>query len=806
MSLLTTTHSTRSACRRFFSALTTALLVSLLSYGNSTHGAPRPVRHNLKGQVTRDGSNEIRPPDVNQLIEDLTGPRLAPRAAIRALQELGDKAAPAVPHLIDLVRGEDPHLAARAAVALGKIGPVAHGAIPLIHELAFDANLDTNLRHSAIFALGEFGPAARVAIPDLLALLGDDKNRLGKISAWALGKMGPEVVPLLTKALADDDVIVSEGAALALGGLGAVSADALTEALDDDRPAVRGAAAKALAKLGPAAKPALPRLIELLRDDASYGRSSVVYGAAAYALGAMGPDAAPAVPALIELLGKYRNAAWALGKIGPAAKPAVPFLIELLHEPNYYDRIDVAEALGGIGPDAGAAVPALVELLNQGDGSGRITVAKALGQIRDATAVALLINLLQDKEPGGHSGAISALQELGPLAKPALPLLLKLVLTSDELFFPGPWSYAATRAMVQIDPDSIHSLVDALTDDPETAFHASTALGRIGKDALPAVIDALRSDDPDLCVAAIFVLHRFKADAVLAVPDLERLIGHPNESVSKGSRKFLSKLVRDDVLDESVFIGALTMSLQHPNTSVRGNAAKKLGEFGSRADSAIPDLIELLQDESSYVRAQALRALAGIGPAAAPAVPALREILRGDKIHLAGLAARALGNIGDAAKVAIPDLIEALGWENQYVRAAAEALVKFGADANDAIPALLKTRKRRKQGDGTLQSLVLLGPDGVRALAEATKSDTHEVRLHTADVLGRMGEDGVTALPILITLLQDEKASIRRRAAKSIGTIGPVAKSALPALEQAKNDEDETVRKVAKWASGVLQR
>ena len=71
---------------------------------------------------------------------------------------------------------------------------------------------------------------------------------------------------------------------------------------------------------------------------------------AALALAGIGPDAGPAVPALIEGLKdarpfQRRKCAAALGQIGPSAAAAVPRLKELLEDKDPEVKKQAAEAL-----------------------------------------------------------------------------------------------------------------------------------------------------------------------------------------------------------------------------------------------------------------------------------------------------------------------------------------------------------------------------------------------------------------------------------------------------------------------------
>ena len=128
-------------------------------------------------------------------------------------------------------------------------------------------------REQAAEALGRMGPIARGAIPHLIERLADEEWQVRKAAATAFSRMGsvPEqVIPSLIAALADKEWQVRGAAAEAMTNIGLASAPAvraLSEALADEEWQVRSPAALALAIIGPPSKPALERLIGALDDE-----------------------------------------------------------------------------------------------------------------------------------------------------------------------------------------------------------------------------------------------------------------------------------------------------------------------------------------------------------------------------------------------------------------------------------------------------------------------------------------------------------------------------------------------------------
>src|SRR5262245_9763145 len=77
--------------------------------------------------------------------------------------------------------------------------------------------------------------------------------------------------------------------------------------------------------------------------------------------------------------------------------------------------------------------------------------------------------------------------------------------------------------------------------------------------------------------------------------------------------------------------------------NMRYYAAQSLGQFGSEAASAVPDLITALKDEHAMVRMGAAYALGEIG--SADAVPALQEASKDGEKQVRDAAAHAIKQI-----------------------------------------------------------------------------------------------------------------------------------------------------------------
>ena len=160
--------------------------------------------------------------------------------------------------MASLVGDEDFNVSTEAVIALGKIGPAAANAVPVLLAALQKENCPN--AHAIIFALGRIGPKAVRAAPMLQKALSGKDNSLAVVAAWALTQIQPgsattaKAVPVLVAGLSDSLPETRKAAAQALGNLGAQARTALSAlqkaAKEDDSQAVREAAAGALQSIG----------------------------------------------------------------------------------------------------------------------------------------------------------------------------------------------------------------------------------------------------------------------------------------------------------------------------------------------------------------------------------------------------------------------------------------------------------------------------------------------------------------------------------------------------------------------------
>lgn len=415
---------------------------------------------------------EVAADDVADLVKLLKSDQPKVRYdAARSLKKFGVKAKPAIKPLIAALKDNDhpptgfdglpfygPRVQDAASDALVQIG---RPAVPALIEALSHKNAKT--REMAARTLGKLGPRAKNSFAALTKALDDPEEWVQYSAIDAIGKVGAEpkvVVPLLEQIFRrrqKKDFIRGE----ALEALhdadpqGTLAIPILVDGLKDSNGDVMSAAALTLEKFGPKGRLAVDELNKALTTTKTRGDAyfDVVFEVpvridVVHALSEIGPAAAVAEPSLIRLMEQDKNertriwSAAALVRITPekpSAKRGMALLLQTLQDQEDDYQLDAAEALGTIGNEA--AITALIDALQTPDlsefGSFREEVASALGEIgppAKAAVPALRIALLEKRELhfGVPREAVIALGKIGAAAKSALPDLINLSQSDDE--------------------------------------------------------------------------------------------------------------------------------------------------------------------------------------------------------------------------------------------------------------------------------------------------------------------------------------------------------------------------------------
>jgi hypothetical protein len=225
--------------------------------------------------------------------------------------------------------------------------------------------------------------------------------------------------------------------------------------------------------------------------------------------------------------------------------------------------------------------------------------------------------------------------------------------------------------------------------DPQMHARAEAAVRKVGTNAIPwplqelSAKEATRGDDlPTNFYSGEAIGRRWLATAAFeilgasvkgATPSLIPLLDEKQTSYTAATA--LGGIGVDS-------IPVLTQALTNTHACARESAARVLGLFGAKAQSAVPALIRCAADKDDPVRGFATFSLGQIGREPDLVVPVLITNLR-DPYHSARWnAACALGKFGDKAKPAVPALLQVLHESDPDVRdIAADALRQIDPEA-----------------------------------------------------------------------------------------------------------------------------
>ena len=201
------------------------------------------------------------------------------------------------------------------------------------------------------------------------------------------------------------------------------------------------------------------------------------------------------------------------------------------------------------------------------------------------------------------------------------------------------------------------------------------------------------------------------------------------------------------------------------------------------AETVLPVLVEGLRSADVAHRVYAAFACRCLGPLAAPAVPNLIELLEDDDEFVVQHSIQALEAIGHASAGAVSGLaglLDGISLESSGIRlvhacTAAAALGAIGPAAHEAIPALQQCLDLDGSEDGLLR----------------------EVQLSAAEAIWQVSGDTQAPLRVATKMLGDDESGNRCRAAELLGNLGPVARPAIADLQRLLNDNEEVVRRYA---------
>ena len=439
---------------------------------------------------------------------------------------------------------------------------------------------------------------------------------------------------------------------------------------ESDNVAVRLPAMELLADVGPAARHAMPALETALESSDFHIRQQALW-----AVSSVGSEARTAVPALVgllkdddALLRKYAMQTLRSVGTGPAV---VPELAEALQSRYSSVRRFAFEALEALGPRIQKAVPALVDASRNGNftlsldavrSAGLASSSAAAGAEGLKTVAALWVGRaikaaqqvqadeLRDALEEGEEGAVEDVEKASMAVKKALvPALI-------DVYLDGTWTQSAKAKslLMNIGKNAPGSVVprlmrryrDADADDVAVRLPVMELLRDLGPaavDAVPVLIDGVRSGDLSIQQQAVWALGAIGPEAEEAVPALMGLLDAEDALLRKDAVEALKVIGPDASAVEE-----LADALSSDDSSVRRFAAEALADIGPDGEDAVPELIEVVETGGRFLQLEAIKALGAIGAGAEDAIPVLLKVSEGKSAKALETIQKALDNIKSA--------------------------------------------------------------------------------------------------------------------------------------------------------------
>ena len=404
---------------------------------------------------------------------------------------------------------------------------------------------------------------------------------------------------------------------------------------------------------------------------------------------------------------------------------------------------------------------------------------------RDKAIPALTQALLNDEHRGVRVAAAHMLGGMKPPAISAIPAMMEALQREDtglaDQLASEEWDLhrEVVKALGDMGTEAIPALIQVLHSDLKIGSNAGVEICQIDPSMQDTVIEAiigkLSHEDGNIRSSAIYTLQRIDELALQEIDDsflisiFSKAFNDPHARVRVAAIYGLQDF--NDVSLVPVFIKALS----DPDSAIRSNAIDALEEIEpTAAKDAVPALTNTLKDTSGYMRERAAIVLGQMGQEAESAVPALGDLLADSELAVVKSAADALRKIGHPS--ATPALIQA--WENGPRDARSAVAQALGGIADPAaVPSLLKTLRESEHPDLRIAAALALYQ------VDASKVDVVMDVLRTG--LSTKPKYSSWLMPRLLPKSQDNfivNGDPRRQAALAIAAIGAPAKEMVPVL------------------------
>jgi HEAT repeat protein len=388
--------------------------------------------------------------------------------------------------------------------------------------------------------------------------------------------------------------------------------------------------------------------------------------------------------------------------------------------------------------------------------------------------------------------AAKYLETVGPAAVAAIPALVDSARAE-----PASLRLAAACALARIGADEDlfrEALLEGLrSEEAKESSHSYEVLKEAGKDSLPLLIGAVRSDSWPAQLWAASRLLEIGPPASAALPALEEVIR--KEEVNQAAQVMAALALAEMGGPKEVFLPLLTVGLriygyEYP---IAEWCLEWIRELGREARTILPAIVEdlhrLAASEGESDPREFKTLLPVILALEDEALPQVLDLLRNGNAGEKSLALKLLQEMKSRARPAIPAMREALAAGGGMALEAALALSRFREEAQSVLPIASSGIATEKDPARQASWALVLGrlgpPAGAAAGALERLLDGEAIaRAAAAEALGRLGPAAKEAIPRLVRALGDRSLTVRLAAVRSLASFGPEAATATPILDQ----------------------
>ena len=464
-------------------------------------------------------------------------------------------------------------------------------------------------------------------------------------------------------------------------------------------------------------------------------------------------------------------------------------------------REEAIEVIGQAGRAARSATPELRKLLKAGDPEARLRAALAVWKVGgDAEGIAaVLAGGMKDASPAVRREALGALGAMGADAA------------------------VAARAVV-----------DGLDDpDPATRTQADVTLRQLGRVALPALMESLRSERPAARLSALTHLVTYAVPSLGKehVPALEARLGDDTPACRVEAARILWAMGRTGgpvlaVLREGVrtpdlrlgilqtllaspdkpktLLPLLWVCLDGPSLCDRVTAARVLYQVEKKPQGVLPLYLEILRGpvgQNNSDASLAITALLDLKADALPALSPLVELLKTPNYYAPYDLRTVLANIGEPAVGPLVDLLRSatLPAGSPAPEAAVDVLGRIGRPSVKAVLPLLSDRDESVRVRA-IRVVAALGPhaaDAVPRMIDAIDHRSPAVREAALRALGNIDRAALPAVPRLMEMAGDADPNLRLLALQTLASIRPDARGLVPLCLPLLRDPSPSMRQAA---------